>query len=574
MNGDERYTVSKQETLRIGTPMKVRQANPIADYNYSIMAMLLTHDTLVRFDDKMQPYGQLAESWSVSSDGRQWRFILRDGVKWHDGRPVTSEDVAFTFRYLASHHGASAWIKEYIGTIETDEGALTFNLIKPCSRFLINGGFVIRILPKHVWASVADPFQPGDADITLGCGPFLYGGFDMHMGLIRFDRNPDYYGPRPTMTHIEMYLGRTADAITISLIKGEIDLFYKYASGYQWAYLPRLKNNSRLRITYADGMGVPAALGFNTGRPFLSDPVFRRAIAMAFDYPRLKQCLLGADGQAAGFGFVPPAFGYYDDQGEALYEPDKCRTLMTQLGCVDVDGDGFRNQPGAGNLRLHLLARSDLEGTDGILPVLIHNLEQVGIEVELERVDLSAWIDKVGHRQYDLVLFRTTPWGMMMHAGCATGYFDARRDGGGTLANIVDPEFRNLCDRVLETNDADELQLLRRRIQQYYAERLPRRRFKLVRQCLSGRQPLARFDGQPDRGRSTQSPIPVKNALGGCGLKGMPVIYYHVRKLILYGLTFLLVCSLNFCLMHLLAGRSTGSPFGGRRLCPVGCQAG
>lgn len=461
------------DLLRVGSPMKVLQANPLADYGYSIFAMLFTHDTLVRFDSAMQPYGQLAESWTVSSDGRRWRFKLRSDAHWHDGRPVETEDVRFTFQYLAAHHGASAWIKELIRKIDIRGREITFELARPCSRFLINGGFIVRILPRHVWRSISNPYQPGNADVTLGCGPFVFNGLEHRSGRLVFDANEKYAGPAPAVRRVEIFLGRTGDALTLSLLRGDIDLFYKYASGFQSSHLPRLEKDRSLQMHYADAMGIPAALGFNLAKPPMSDTAFRRAIAAALDYRRLTRSLLGATGKAPGAGFVPPAFSGDRDSSPLIFNSEKSRSLLERHGLVDADGDGLRNSPGEGNLVLKLLARSDLEGTDALLPILSYNLNQVGIAVDIERVDLSAWIERVQQQRYDLVLFRTTPWGMMMHAGWATGYFDARRRGGGTLGNVTDPIFYDLSDGLLGTVENAKLKSLRRRVREYYADHLP-----------------------------------------------------------------------------------------------------
>ena len=83
--------------LRVGNPMLVRQANPLADYSYSIFAMLTTHETLVRFNSAMEPVPQLAKSWESSPDAKQWKFDLTEDALWHDGKPVTAADVKFTF---------------------------------------------------------------------------------------------------------------------------------------------------------------------------------------------------------------------------------------------------------------------------------------------------------------------------------------------------------------------------------------------------------------------------------------------------------------------------------------------
>jgi peptide/nickel transport system substrate-binding protein len=97
----------------------------------------------------------------------------------------------------------------------------------------------------------------------------------------------------------------------------------------------------------------------------------------------------------------------------------------------------------------------------------------VGVDLTIDRVDLSTWITRLNEDRHDLVLFRTTPWGMVMDAGCGSGYFDSRRNGGATLANIEDPIFHALCDRVLENTNPETEQALYHEIQRYYAKHLP-----------------------------------------------------------------------------------------------------
>jgi peptide/nickel transport system substrate-binding protein len=459
--------------LRAGTPMQVHQANPLADYGYNILAMLATHDTLVRFDAGMRPVAQLATSWQVNADATEWQFDLRSDARWHDGQPVTVEDVKFTFEYLAAHHPASAWIADLVRAISTEGTRIVFRLKRPYSRFLINGGFIVRILPRHVWQSVNDPLRPGSTPVTIGSGPFVFETFDPRTGQLSFRRNPAYYGSTGAVENLRFYLNRSFDHLVLALERGDIDVFYKYASGFPPAYRPRLARAMNIQHLEVEAMGVPAALGFNLRRTPMRDPAWRKAIALAMDYPRLGQSLLQTQARIPGAGFVPPAFDFAVRLPELVYSPGKSRHLLTSAGYRDTDADGLLNRPDGANLKLTLLARSDLEGTDGLLPILNHNFEQVGIGLEIERADLSTWIARMQEDRYDLVLFRTTPWGMMMEAGCASGYFDARRHGGGTLANVDDPAFYDLCDAVLRTPDPLEQQRLHHAMQRYYAEHLP-----------------------------------------------------------------------------------------------------
>ena len=91
----------------------------------------------------------------------------------------------------------------------------------------------------------------------------------------------------------------------------------------------------------------------------------------------------------------------------------------------------------------------------------------------IDRADLSTWITRIREGVHDLVLFRTTPWGMVMDAGCGSGYFDSRRAGGGTLASIEDPFFHGLCDSILKNIDQTREIELYHDMQRYYADHLP-----------------------------------------------------------------------------------------------------
>ena len=453
--------------------MNIKRVNPLTDNYYNILAMLMTHDSLVRFDPDFRVVPQLAESWSCREGGRIWKFKLVSDAKWHDGHPVTPEDIGFTFRYLAKHNVSSGWISDLIENIGINGREVIFTLKKPHSRFLIDAGFSVRILPRHIWEKIEDPQRAVGRENTVGCGPYIFDSFDRKANRIYFDVNDEYFGVIPLVDRIEFRIYQNMDVLTLELLEEKIDLYYKYASGYPVQYLGRLRKDRNLRLVEADSAGVPAALGFNLTHKPLDRKGVRKAVSSAINYERINRCLFEGKGEVPGTGFVPPVFPFRMELPGLRYDPEESKRLLSSEGLLDRNEDGTLDFPDGKELSLNLLGRTDLWGEEQLVRLLAHDLKEVGIHVKIQLADLSTWIALLQDDRHDLVLFRTTPWGMMMHAGYASGYFDSRRKGGGIIGNLTDPDFHAICDRILTTTEPSILEDLFHELQTYYADYLP-----------------------------------------------------------------------------------------------------
>ena len=459
--------------LRIGTTMIVKQANPVADYYYNILAMVMTHDSLVRFDEHQNPVSQLAVKFGSDRQALVWTFDLNPDAKWHDGRPVTPEDVKFTFEYLAENHVSGGWMGRIIDEIETRGRRVVFRLKRPYSRFLINGGFVVRILPRHVWEGISDPFETQATGVSMGCGPYILDRLDRSAGTIRFRVNPDYYGPVPKTTRVNFHTYGTMDLLALALIKNQVDLHYQYAAGMPAPYVEKLNAAPHLTCMNAASMGIPAVLGFNLSSPLVAAETVRRAVASAIDYSQINACLMKGEGQVPSPGMVPPSFSFQRDSAPWKQDIDKSRALLASEGWMDRNGDGVLESAGNVPAVLTLLVRSDLWGESQLVKLLARDFKKIGMGLKVRSADLSTYLAFLKEGAYDLVLFRTTPWGMMMHAGCGTGYFDARTRGSLNMCRLEDEAFFSLCDAVLENTDPDRRKFLYAKVQRYYAENLP-----------------------------------------------------------------------------------------------------
>ena len=467
-------TGPEEVVFKIGAPMTVRSANMIADAGYHTLAMLLTHDTLVRFDERLNPIPQLARAWKCNADATQWTFSMDPAAKWHDGVPVTAEDIKFTFDYVSgSRMSGYWWIKDLVRDIGIQGRDIVFTLTKPYSRFLINGGYIVRILPKHIWENIAEPKTVRGENLSTGSGPFIFDTLDANANFVSFKKNPSYHGIVPQVDKIEFHLFKNMDALALALARGKVDAYYKYASGFPLGAAAGLLKNENIVVARAPSLGVPTALGFNPDTKWGGSLTFRKAVSLAIDYSRMNESLFMGTGRIPTAGFAPPSFPYFVDLPPLQTDPEQSRKLLAAMGLEDVDGDGFLEDENGEDVTVQVLSRSDLRESLLAVKLLTHDLKNVGVKVTPFVADLSAWIARLDSDRFDLALFRATPWGMMMGAGCATGYFDSRRKGGGRLSSIDDPAFFKLCDAILETVDPEKINVLREKIQRYYAEHLP-----------------------------------------------------------------------------------------------------
>ena len=462
-----------EPVLRIGTTMVIKQANPVADYYYNILAMVMTHDSLVRFDEDLNPVPQLAKRFSSDREGRVWTFDLDPGARWHDGQPVTPGDVKFTFEYLSRHHLSNGWVGHMIEAIETHGHRVVFRLKEPHSRFLINAGFVVRILPGHIWRNISDPHKTENRLVSVGCGPFILEGFDPAARTVSFRVNRDYYGPLPTMNRVSFQTYGTTDLLALALIKEQVDLYYQYASGMPVPYVKKLKAQPHLACMGAESMGIPAVLGFNLSRPLVEPLAVRRAVALAVDYSQFSACLMNGESRIPTPGLVPPPFSASADLPPWKQDLEESRALLASMGWRDRDGDGVLETAKGVPVVLTLLVRSDLWGESQVVKLLAMDLKKIGLKLRVRSADLSTYLTFLKEGAYDLVLFRTTPWGMMMHAGLGTGYFDGEKTQSLNLCRLKDEAFFALCHEILKTTDPDRLKALYAEVQRYYAEHLP-----------------------------------------------------------------------------------------------------
>jgi len=459
----------KKNILKIGTTRGgFKSASLLGDTFLALFARISNPPLMTMAKDgKLE--GLVTARHEVSEDCTKWKFYFDPDLFWSDGTKVTAEDAKFSIKLLAEVVPHARWLHEIINEVYIDEdNALVFELERPYSRLDFDLT-TYNILPKHIWKTIEDPLRHTSNDEMVGCGPFVIEKIDLNAGLIRFRKNPYWKGFQPELDGIELHLYNNNDVLAFALERGKVDTYYRYASSYPYPNIERLKATDEFDFLEEPHYGL-RFLGFNLNKKPMSDNHFRKAISYAIDYEEIIKLDILGYGEIPSRGFIPPIMPAYKETEELEYDLEKAKCLLAEAGYIDRNGDGFRETPDARKMKLLILISMDYVR----LAELVQDyLEAAGIDAQLKTVDYNTWISMKDRNNYDLVVSRTSPWGMFMHASWATGYFDARRTGEGVLHNVDDPNFLKLCDDILSTKDEEKLIEYASHVQDYYARFLP-----------------------------------------------------------------------------------------------------
>jgi peptide/nickel transport system substrate-binding protein len=361
--------------------------------------------TLIRLDDQLgaQPY--LAKSWEISPDSTLITFRLRDDVFWHDGRPTTARDVAFTFEAAKNPeipfpNRADFDLWEEVEVL--DDYTIRF-VLRPHAGFLY-GWSQLAIMPAHILAAVPPEelaTHPFGTTKPVGNGPFRF--------LERlpgdrwvFEANDDFppeLGGRPYLDRL-VYRVIPEDATLLAELKtGGIEMYPNMPPGLA----ARAESDPSIDILQAATSGY-AFIAWNSKRPFFRSPELRRAITMAID----RQALVDAAREGLGSvatGPVGPWHWAYDSSWSALpFTPDSAGTLLDAAGWIDRNGDGIRDRNGL-PFRFEILTNESSVRRD--MAVMVQsNLAAVGIDAQprsREPGSLAAAVTSP-ERRYDAVL--------------------------------------------------------------------------------------------------------------------------------------------------------------------------
>jgi len=337
-----------------------------------------------------KPVPMLAESWETE-DNQTWTFHLQENATFHDGTPVTAEDVAFTLEYLPASDPAWEFEDTDCEDIQViDEHTIQFTLAAK------HGGsyppvYWTPILPKHIWESYKDDMHSFDNAAAVGSGPYKLREFKSEQ-YIWLERNDNYWGNKPGSETVVLKTYGSAEARNMALKKGEVEMIGY--NGIDPLVLKDFEGTDGIEVKIDPGITIDW-LSFNLHKEnAISDIEVRKAIMHGIDIDRIiSLAFLGYADPADSFMYTElpdhnPNLPQFD------YSVDKARSILTAAGYKDIDGDGIFNDPKSGdNLVFELLGPSDWPREVKMITLIKEQMKDIGIEIEPKIVDLDTYYE-------------------------------------------------------------------------------------------------------------------------------------------------------------------------------------
>ena len=372
--------------------LAISQLTPTQTVSGKIFLSLLTYDV------NLKPMPSLAKSWTISPDGKTYTFKLETNVKWHDGKPLTSDDVLYTVKEFLpiTHPRAKAIFGRCESITAPDAHTVVFKLAEPFSPFI--GAFDISnlpVMPKHVYAGTDVTKNPANLN-PIGSGPFKLKEWvrGSHIHLVR---NDNYF--KPNLPYLDAIIYRVVPdgaSRALALENGTVQLT-------QWTDLElfdaqKLSKKSNLAVT-TKGYEYFAPimwLEINNRTAPLNDKRFRKAVMHAIDRNFIKDKIL--------YGFGKVATGPINSKTK-FYEPNvrkyefsiaKANALLDEMG-LKKDAKGVR-----ATARLPVPPYGEM--VQRSCEYIRQSLAKIGVTVVLESTDPGSYTQRISNWDYEMNL--------------------------------------------------------------------------------------------------------------------------------------------------------------------------
>lgn len=456
-------------TVVVGVPSDLESWNPyLTTTAFSSDLLTLLYPTLAVEQNDYREHPPsfapwLAESWTFSEDGFELTVRLDPRARWHDGTPITSADLLFTWRVQTSPEVGwpGATIKGDITEVAAvDERTVRYRFARryPYQFMDVNDG---HVLPAHLWAEI--PFERWERtdwlEAAASAGPFRVARHAPQQEIV-LDRNDAYWREGlPYLEHAVFRVVPSQSSLVTLLEAGGVDV----VSGLVPSDAVRLAQSARVRVTTFPGRSY-TYVGWNVEHPLLGDARVRRALSLAIDREALVDGVLLGFGRLAVGPVLSDMWAFNRTLEGTPHRPEEARRLLAEAGWADRNGDGVVERDDGTPFELELLTNQESDRRRDVAVVIAADLGRIGVRVEPRLLEWGALLARQRHG--DFAAYVAT-W----REGTQVDLWDVWHSSDDPEASFnyvryANPEVDRLLDEVDEAADAAAQKPLFDRIQE------------------------------------------------------------------------------------------------------------
>lgn len=426
--------------------------NPLTfDSNPAYQVVHLLFRALARRDTTLSNYTpDLATRWEFAQDSSTLILHLRRDVKWHDGQPVTAEDVVFTIERQKDKAVASPRqgdVARVLSVTAPDSFTVNARMEHP-GPAVVNALLEVVPVPKHILGSVpAERMRfSGFGRNPVGNGLFRFGKWQAGQQLV-VTANPAVPEGRPALERVVLRFVPDVNAAMTELLAGQGDMLRIPPDQKE-----RVASSNTVKLYHAPRVR-PTWIAWNMKDPMASDSILRRAFLMGLNRPALAKGLFGPDG-APALTVLPADLPAHSATVRPIpYDPAGAQRLLEQNGWRDTNGDGIREKNGR-PLQLTIEYNTTDPARRDMLVAMQSELKKIGMQMVPRPYESTAWVERLRGREFQ-GSFWGWGWGPGVMGPNAEMIFHSRSipPGGPNFAGYRNPRVDAVIDSILVTFD-------------------------------------------------------------------------------------------------------------------------
>lgn len=430
------------------------------DQNGEIVAVQIT-DSLVQYDPDLKLQPRVAESWEFSDDRLTLTFKLRQGVRWHDGRPLTADDVVFSVETvlepLTENRTFAPLFKDLVKVEAPDPQTVvaTYSTTTPDTL----EAWRLPLLPRHVAGADEDLFTGRFAKHPIGCGPFRFVRAVQDQEVI-LEANDDYWDGRPQIDRLVFKVYSDQRTAYQALLTGDLDVAGVTAN--LWEEAQRSSESHRLNAFVYSTLRVwPIFWNQDGSNPFFEDPRVRRAMILALDRQPFLDNVVKGMARMASTTFHPDSVWADPELEPWGYDPDEAQRLLDEAGWIDTDGDRIRDKNGQPFRFTLMIPQAKTKLAEQLAVWQQQSWLEIGIHQDIEAIEWEAFKVKRNDGRFQAASFTLTftpnPDMFELYHSSAREYFN--------FYGLADPEIDRLLVEGRSTFDVDRRRQIYHRLQ-------------------------------------------------------------------------------------------------------------